>query len=100
MQWLAIIALIGVVLVLINLYRVCLGEIAALTNYALLILLDEKVREEQRRGSSEFVHLSDAKSANELGGNVVLEMQSIAGDLDHTMLDVNELLWKLKNERM
>jgi hypothetical protein len=42
MEWRMIAALIATVLLLIWIYRVALREVRALTNYALLMLVDEK----------------------------------------------------------
>ena len=89
-------ALTGVVLLLTKLYRTSLRENRQLTNYALLILLDEKAHEVQRASLADFVRASDAKNAGELGISVRLATQSLAARLYDTMLGVNGLLWKLK----
>jgi hypothetical protein len=97
MEWWIIAALTGVVLVTAKLYWTSLSENRQLTNYALLILLDEKVHEAQRAGLADFVRASDAKNAGELGINVRLATQSLAARLNDTILGVNGLLWKLKS---
>jgi hypothetical protein len=97
MEWWIIAALTGVVLLLTKLYRISLRENRELTNYALLILLDEKVHEVQRASLAEFVRVSDAKNAKELGTNVYLATSKLAARLSGNMLGVAGLLWKLKN---
>ena len=97
MEWWIIAALTGVVLLLTKLYRTSLRENRGLTNCALLILLDEKVHEAQRASLLEFVRASDAKNAGALGISVRIATQSLAARLHDTMLGVNGLLWKLKN---
>ena len=96
MEWWIIAALTGVVLLLAKLYWISLREGRHLTNYALLILLDEKVHGAQRASLAEFIRASDAKNASELGINVRLATHSLAARLYHTMLGVNGLLWKLR----
>jgi hypothetical protein len=86
-----------VVVVLIAIYRRSLTEGRHLRNYALLILLDEKVYAAQRKGLSDLVQSIDAKNAGELGSKVNLALDSLAARLGHTLLGVAGLLWKLKN---
>ena len=53
----------------------------ALTNYVLLVLLDEKVQGVQRASLVEFVHATDAKNAGDLGIKVRLATESLATKL-------------------
>jgi hypothetical protein len=96
MEWWIVAALVVVLLLMIRLYRISLRETRALTNYTLLILLDEKVLAAQRESLREFVRASEAKNAGELGGKVYLATGQLAEKLSHTVLGTNGLLWELK----
>jgi len=98
MEWWIIAALAGALLMMLAVYRISLRENRALTNYVLLILLDETVHASQRRALADFVRASDAKYAGELGGKVYLATGQLAERLRGTMLGTNGLLWKLKND--
>jgi hypothetical protein len=95
MEWWIVAALAVVLLVQIKVYRLALAENRALTNYVLLVLLDEKVQ----GGYSVQVWLSlyNAKNAGDLGIKVRLATESLATKLySNTLLGVNGMLWKLK----
>jgi hypothetical protein len=95
MLWLTI--ALGVLLLLFfALYRRSLSESQALSNYALLILLDDQVRDAQRKGLRDFVRSTDAKNALELGAKVNLSVAQLAHRLNDTMLGTNGMLWQLR----
>jgi hypothetical protein len=96
MEWWIVAALAGLALLLIQMYRLALREVRALTNYALLMLVDEGVYAAQRASLVAFVRASEAKNAGELGGEAYLATGRLAAKLSHTVLGVNGLLWKLK----
>jgi hypothetical protein len=99
MEWWIVGALGVAVVVLISVYRIALRANRALTNLALLILLDPEVHEKQRASLAEFVRTTDAKSASDLGIRAALAMQSLAIKSHDRMLGVYELLWQLKDRR-
>jgi len=99
MEWWIVGALGVAVVVLISVYRIALRANRALTNFALLILLDPEVHEKQRASLAEFVRTTDAKSAGDLGIRAALSMQSFAIKSHDRMLGVYELLWQLKDGR-
>jgi hypothetical protein len=89
--------LVVALLNMINVYRIALREIRELTNYALLILLDDGVHNVQRASLAEFVGATDAKHAGDLGVKVRVATHSLAAKLyENTVLGVNGRLWKLK----
>jgi hypothetical protein len=95
MQW--IVAVLTVVSVLLfALYRKCLRESCHVTNYALLLLLDENIHAAQRKGLIDLVHAIDAKNATELGLKVNLATTQLASRLSNTMLGTLGKLWALK----
>ena len=99
MTWMVATFAIAVVAVLfIHLYRMALRENRALTNFALLILLDEKVYAAQQKGLTDLVQSIDARNARELGGKVYLATTQLAARLSGTVLGTNGLLWKRKTE--
>jgi hypothetical protein len=77
-------------------YRKSLDESRNLTNYALLILLDEGVCDAQRKALADFVHTIDARNAADLGAKVNLATTQLAARLGHTLLGTAGVLWKLK----
>ena len=90
-------ATIGVVTALfIVLYWKAVAESNRLTNYALIILLDETVYFAQRKGLTDLVRSIDAKNAGDLGGKVNLAVIQLAERLRGASLGVAGLLWKLK----
>jgi hypothetical protein len=95
MEWWIISALTVVVLLLIRIYRIALRENRAITHYALLILLDEKVYRIQRDSLVEYVGASDAKRAIDLGTDVYLAIGRLAARVE-SPLGVAGLLWQLK----
>ena len=97
MEWSIIAVLAMVVLILVALYSKAVSENNKLSNYALLILLDDKVHASQRAGLTEFVRACEAKNARELGGKANLATVQLASRLSGTVLGVAGLLWKLKN---
>jgi hypothetical protein len=96
MEWWIVGALIMVVIVLISIYRISLRESRTLTNYALLILLDETVHAAERKGLADLVRAIDAKDAGELGVKVNIATAQLAERLSGTRLGTYGLLWKLK----
>jgi hypothetical protein len=96
MEWI-VGALALVVVLLVTLYRKSIRECNHLTNFALLILLDERVYAAQRKGLADLVHTIEAKNAGDLGGRVNLALIQLAERLGDTMLGTAGLLWKLKN---
>jgi hypothetical protein len=96
MEWWIIAALSVIVIVLISIYRISLRESRHLTNYVLLILLDEKVHAAQSKSLADLVRSIDAKNAVELGGKINLAAAQLAARLSGTMLGTAGLLWKLK----
>ena len=95
MEWWIIAALGCVVLLLIKLYWTSVLESRGPANFALLILLDDKVYQAQREGLAKFVRTNDAKNAGELGSSTYLATCNLAAKLSHNVL--GGLLWKLKN---
>ena len=94
MLWVAII--FGVLLVLfVALYRRSVKESQALTDYALLILLDENVYAAQKNGLKQLVKTIDAKDAYDLGLKVLLALTPLAAKLRNP-LATSGLLWKLR----
>jgi hypothetical protein len=97
MGWIIAACALGIlVVILIALYRRALRENRNLTNYALLILLDESVHASQRKALTEFVRTADAKNATELSGIMQSATTQFAERLADTMLGTRGLLWKLK----
>jgi hypothetical protein len=95
MIWIAII--LGVLLVAcFRLYRRSVKESQDLGNYALLILLDERVYAAQKNGLEQLVKKIDAKDAADLGMKVTLSLSNLASNLGHTLLGTAGLLWKLR----
>jgi hypothetical protein len=95
MEWLAgVLALL--LLLFIALYRKSLKESRDLTNFALLILLDEGVCANQRKALTQFVRSSDARDAADLRIKVSLATAQLAARLGHTLLGTAGLLWKLR----
>lgn len=90
-------ATIGVLTVLfIVLYWKAVGESNRLTNFVLMILIDETVYAAQRKGLIGLVQSIDAKNAGDLGGKVNLAVIQLAEKLRGTSLGVSKLLWELK----
>jgi hypothetical protein len=96
MEWWIIVPLAGVALMFMNLYRIALRENRQLTNYALLVLLDETVLSSQRKSLAEFARASNAKNAGELGSEAYLATTRLAGRLPG-YISIGGLLWKIKN---
>jgi hypothetical protein len=80
----------------INLYWKSVRQCNQLTNFALLILLDDGVHTAQRKGLTELVRSIDAKNAVDLGSKINLATGRLAAKLEGTTLGVAGLLWKLK----
>ena len=99
MQWWIVGALGVTIVILISVYRTALRANRALTNFALLILLDPEVHEKQRASLAEFARTTDASNAGDLGMRAALAMQSFAIKSHDRMLGVYGLLWQLKNDR-
>jgi hypothetical protein len=98
MGWIIAALLALVVVVLTALYRKALNEERNLTNYALLILLDESAWKAQRRGLHEMVRSLDVSNAGQLGAQVNLATSQLAARLSGTILGVAGMLWKLKQQ--
>ena len=96
MEWI-VGALALVVVVLIALNRRSTREGVWLTNYAVLILLDETAYAEHRKALANLVHAIEAKDAADLGGRVHLGLIQLAEMFAGNTLGVLGLLWKLKN---
>jgi hypothetical protein len=97
MLWVVII--LGVLLVwYFAAYQRAIAEVREVSNYAILILLDDKVLQAQRDGLQGFVKTTDAKDALELGMKVNLSVAQLAKRLGHTLLGTQGLLWKLRND--
>jgi hypothetical protein len=97
MEWLAgVLALL--LLLFIALYRKSLKESRDLTNFALLILLDEGVCADQRKALTELVRSIDARNGGDLGAKVNLATAQLAARLGHTLLGTAGLLWKLRKD--
>jgi len=97
MEWLVgVLALL--LLLFIALYRKSLGESRDLTNFALLILLDEGVCTNQRKALTELVRSIDARNAGDLGAKVNLATVQLAARIGHTLLGTAGLLWKLRTD--
>jgi hypothetical protein len=79
-----------------TLYHRALRETRHVTNYVLLILLDESVYAAQRKGLVDLVRTIDARNAGELGMKINLATTQLAERLGHTLLGTAGLLWKLK----
>jgi hypothetical protein len=67
MEWWIIAVLIGAALLLIQMYRLALREVRALTNYALLMLVDQGVYATQRASLVAFVRASEGKECERIG---------------------------------
>ena len=95
MGWLAGVLAILVVLFWV-LYWKAITECRNVSNYALLILLDESVYAAQRAGLIELVRSIKAENAGELGQKVNLSLSQLAARLGGTLLGTGGMLWKLK----
>ncbi len=69
-----------------------------LSNYALLVLLDDKIYRAQREGLVGFVRTTEAKDALELGMKANMSVIHLARQLGNTLLGTQGLLWKLRTE--
>jgi hypothetical protein len=97
MEWIAgVLALL--LLLFVALYRKSLKESRDLTNFALLILLDEGVCTAQRKSLADLVRSIDARNAGDLGAKVNLATAQLAARLGHTLLGTAGLLWKLRTD--
>jgi hypothetical protein len=96
MEWI-IVVLTLIVVLFIALYWKSVREGNQLTNYALLILLDDETHASQKKALSDLVHGIDAKNSSQLGGRVNLLLVRLAERFGGSMLRVVELLWQLKN---
>jgi hypothetical protein len=95
MEWIA--GVLAVLLILfIALYNRSLKESRQLTNFALLILLDEGICAAQRKALTDLVRTIDARNAGDLGMKVNLATTQLAARLGHTLLGTAGLLWKLR----
>src|ERR1700733_9545536 len=99
MAWMLGVSILAIFL-LVALYRRSIRQNSHLTNYALLLLLDDSVHAVQKRGLQELVASLDATGASELGGKVNLAVSNLADRLSHTMLGVAGMLWKLHEQSM
>jgi hypothetical protein len=97
MEWWIIGGLVVVLFMMISVYRIALRENRELTNYVLLILLEDGIHKVQSASLAELVRATDAKHAGDLSLKVRIAMQSLAAKLSATtMPGVNGMLWKLK----
>lgn len=96
MEWI-IGALILLVMITASMYWKSVRQCNQLTNFTLLILLNDEVHTAQRNGLMNLVRTIDAKNAGELGGKVNIATGHLAAKLEGTTLGVAGLLWKLKN---
>src|SRR5664280_3153289 len=96
MEWI-IVVLTLIVVLFIALYWKSVREGNQLTNYVLLILLDDETHASQKKALSDLVHGIDAKNSSQLGGRVNLLLVRLAERFGGSMLRVVELLWQLKN---
>ena len=96
MEW-----IIGVLVLLVvltgSMYWKSVRQCNQLTNFALLILLDEGIHTAQRYGLINLVRTIDAKNAGELGSKMNIATGRLAEKLEGTTLGVAGLLWKLRN---
>lgn len=98
MVW-AVVALAVLCVVLWSLYKRSMRESRSLANYALLLLLDEKVYTAQKSGLHQLVTSLDASGASDLGPKVNLSLSKLALSLENTILGVAGMLWQLKGQR-
>jgi hypothetical protein len=96
MAWWIVAFLALAVILLALMYRQALAEGRHLTNFALLILLDDKVHAAQRHGLTDLVRSIEAKSAADLYPKVSLATTNLATKLSHTILGTSGLLWQLR----
>ena len=97
--WIVAAILVVVLLVMVAVYRTSLREQRALTNYALLLLLNDEVLEKHRTDLAEFVRQSNAKGAADLGVQVYAATTRMVVGMSGNSLGVAGLLWKLKNSQ-
>jgi hypothetical protein len=96
MAWWIVIAFAIVLLLMAMVYRTSLRAQRRLTNYALLLLLNDEVLEKHRADLSEFVRSVDAKGAGDLGLQVYKATTKLAVSMSDNSLGVAGLLWKLR----
>jgi hypothetical protein len=97
MEWWINAALSLIFFVLLGvMYFISVRESRALSNYALLILLDHDVHATQRASLKDLILASDAKNAFQLGKKTRTAITDVAMRLSKTTLDVNGIVRKHK----
>jgi hypothetical protein len=97
MGWIIATCTLGLLAMMLTaLYRRAFRENRHLTNYALLMLLDEKVYASQRQELIGLVHNTDAKNATELSARIQVATSHTAARLADTSLAAARLLWQIK----
>ena len=94
--WIIVTILLLYPAILAALYFILAREIRAITNYAVLVLLDEDVHSTQRSSLMELICAAEAKDAVQLGGKARTAITKVAMRLLSTKLDVNRVAWSLK----
>jgi hypothetical protein len=85
--------------ILAGMYFILAREIRAITNYAVLVLLDEGVHSTQRSSLIELICATEADDAVQLGEKARTVITKVAMRLLRTKLDVNRVAWSLKPPR-
>lgn len=98
MEWWIIGALVLVILVLGSIYRKSVAENRHLSNFTLLVLLDEGLHKYHQQGLIEYIQAIDAKNAFDLLIKTKLAQDQLAEKVaSDSSLGVSALLWKIRN---
>jgi hypothetical protein len=101
MEWWIIGVLVVVVLVLVSIYRKSLSENRHLSNFTLLVLLDEGLHKHHRQGLIDYLQTVDAKDAFDLLIKATLAQDQLATKVaSNSSLGVSALLWKIRGNSL
>jgi hypothetical protein len=97
-RWIVMAILVAYPVLLAGIYFILVRDNRAVTNYALLLLLDDSIYDTQRASVMELIRATDAKDASELGTKARTLITKVAMRLlNNTTLHVNRLAWTLKS---
>lgn len=98
MEWWIIGTLVLIILMLVSIYRKALSENRSLSNFTLLVLLDDGLHTYHRQGLIEYVRAIEVKDATDLLIKGKLALDRLAANVaSNSSLGVSALLWKIRN---